>query len=109
MLKDITVVSLISLGILGVGGCRSHDHMESHSPMAVEETMHTTSVAVDDLPDDVVRAVHEHVLQPRIISAETVMWKSKMAYKVYVKSGNTVYILKLRPDGYYLDMTVDRD
>ncbi len=107
MNKQITVLSLVSLVALGAIGCRTHEHMQKQPPMPATEMSHMEQVPADQLPSDVVRAVHQHVMKAQIINAETIFWKGKMAYKVYVLSGNTVYILKVRPDGYYLEMSTD--
>jgi hypothetical protein len=109
MNKHITVFSFISLVALGAGGCQSHDRAQPHPSAPVTELTYTKQVSANQLPADVIKAVHQHVLQPQIINAETVMCRGAMAYKVYVLSGNTVYILDIRPSGYYLDMNVDTD
>ncbi|HEY1686161.1 MAG TPA: hypothetical protein VGG19_15450 [Tepidisphaeraceae bacterium] len=96
-----TVSDLFLLASLLAGGCQVNQRT---ADTATTQPERETLISVNQLPPDVVRTVHQHLSKSSIVEAEDVNFRGRMAYKLYVKWENGVYVMKIRPDGTFLWM-----
>jgi uncharacterized membrane protein YkoI len=109
MWKKAFLIGAVSLGSFSVMGCHSHRHPTDQPAMSSEDEKNETQVTVDELPPRVVNAVHKHVPDGTIVSAETMIWEGKVVYEIDVKSGDTVYEVRVHKTGKFISKTIDKD
>jgi hypothetical protein len=109
MWKKAVFVGLVSLGTLGMMGCHEHHHRDDEAAMTEDNEKNQMQMTVDQLPPKVVKTVQKHVPDGTIVSAETMIWNGKTIYEIDVKSGDTVYELKVHENGKYISKNVDKD
>lgn len=112
MWKKTLFVGLLSVGCCAaITGCH-HEHPENDQPAMTngeEGESQETQITVDQLPPAVVQTVNKHVPDGTIVSAESMMWKGKQVYEIDVKSGDTVYELRIHKNGKFISKNIDKD